>query len=76
MTKEDVLAALRVHVLPLFQPKTSIAIVVTAPSKAEQIGDNLQSLGFKVEHRELTVDPNELEGSGSDSGSSSEGDHI
>ncbi|EKM83806.1 hypothetical protein AGABI1DRAFT_124130 [Agaricus bisporus var. burnettii JB137-S8] len=72
ITKEDIVKTLRQSFLPLFDPSSSVAIVVTAPSKAEEIGTGLQSLGFDVTHRELAVDPTDMEGveSGSDSESS------
>lgn len=72
ITREDIVKTLRQSFLPLFDPSSSVAIVVTAPSKAEEIGTGLQSLGFDVTHRELAVDPADMEGveSGSDSESS------
>lgn len=63
VTREDVLQAMRKHFLPLFDSSTSVAVVVTAPGKAEQVGDNLTKAGFEVTQRKLEVDPNELEGS-------------
>ncbi|KAJ4001026.1 Metalloenzyme, LuxS/M16 peptidase-like protein [Lentinula boryana] len=77
VTKEDVLSIFRSHFLPLFEAKTSIAVVVTAPSKADEIDAGLSGYGFEVERRNLDIDPEELEGSdesdsGSDSGSESD----
>jgi Zn-dependent M16 (insulinase) family peptidase len=72
ITKEDILRTLKKYFLPLFDPSSSVAIVVTAPSKVEEIGSGLQSLGFEVTRRKLAVDPEELEGS--ESGSESESD--
>jgi hypothetical protein len=75
VTKEDVLAALRAHFLPLFDSSTSVAVVVTAPSKADQIGAGLASAGFDVEKRTLEIDPSEfLEEDGIDSESGNESD--
>jgi hypothetical protein len=73
VTKEDVIAALKRHVLPVFDSSSSVAIAVTAPSKADSIGEGLTSAGFQVERRTLEIDPDELEGSesGSESGSGS-----
>lgn len=77
ITKEDVLAALQKHFLPLFDSSSSVAVVVTAPGKAEEIGDGLKAIGFEVEQRVLEVDPSEMEednedeSDGSDSDSSS-----
>lgn len=72
VTKEDVIASLKKHVLPVFDPSSSVAIVVTAPSKADSIGEGLSGVGFEVDRRTLEIDPEELEGSesGSESGSS------
>lgn len=67
ITKEDILQILKKYFLPLFDPSSSIAVVVTAPSKAEEIGSGLQALGFEVSQRELAVEPEELEGSESES---------
>lgn len=66
VTKDDVLAALRTHFLPLFESETSIAVVVTAPAKAESIGKSLEAEGFEVTQRALEIDPSELEGSESE----------
>jgi hypothetical protein len=77
VTKEDVLAALKKHVLPIFDPSSSVVVAVTAPSKAESIGTGLADAGFEIEMRTLEIDPSELEeGSedGSDSGSESDSD--
>ena len=72
VTKDEVLAALRTHFLPLFEAESSVAVVVTAPGKAESIGESLKSEGFAVEQRALEIDPAELEESGSEDGSGSE----
>jgi len=71
VTKDDVIAALKKHVLPVFDPSSSVAVAVTAPSKADLIAEGLTSAGFQVEKRTLEIDPSELEGSesGSESGS-------
>ncbi|KAF9015263.1 Metalloenzyme, LuxS/M16 peptidase-like protein [Cyathus striatus] len=61
VTKEDVLAALKIHFLPLFDATSSVAVVVTAPSKSESIRKGLKEAGFEVTHRELYVDPEEFE---------------
>lgn len=75
VSKEDVLAALRTHFLPLFESSTSVAVVVTAPAKSEEIAKSLTAEGFEVTQRALEIDPSELEeGSeeGSESGSESD----
>ncbi|KIK71096.1 hypothetical protein GYMLUDRAFT_147646 [Collybiopsis luxurians FD-317 M1] len=69
VTKEDVLAVLKSHFLPLFDAKSSVAVVVTAPSKAGEIDAGLTEYGFDVERRTLEVDPSEMDESDSESGS-------
>ncbi|GJE87608.1 Zn-dependent peptidase M16-like protein [Phanerochaete sordida] len=59
VTKEDVLKALETYFLPLFDSSSSVAVVVTAPSKAESTGEDLKKLGFKVEQRSIHIDPEE-----------------
>lgn len=67
ITKEDIIRTLKKYFLPLFDPSSSVAIVVTAPSKADEIATKLGAFGFEVTQRELAVDPEELEdGSGVD----------
>ncbi|KAF8640945.1 hypothetical protein AX17_000592 [Amanita inopinata Kibby_2008] len=63
VTKEDVLRAMHKHFLPLFDSSTSAVVVVTAPSKAEHIGEGLTRAGFEVTQRQLEINPNELEDS-------------
>jgi Zn-dependent M16 (insulinase) family peptidase len=76
VTKADVVAALRKHFLPLFDPTTSVAVVVTAPGNAEDVGNGLQGMGFEVTQKEMQIDPSEMEeyetGSESDSESSTD----
>ncbi|PCH33772.1 hypothetical protein WOLCODRAFT_61455 [Wolfiporia cocos MD-104 SS10] len=72
VTKKDVLAALRTYFLPLFNPASSVAVVVTAPSKTEEIGKDLKKIGFEVSQRTLEAGPEDEE-SDSDSDSDSEG---
>jgi Zn-dependent M16 (insulinase) family peptidase len=68
VSKEDVLGALKKYFIPLFNSESSIAVVVTAPAKAESIAKSLSSEGFEVTQRSL-VDPSEMEGSDSEDGS-------
>ena len=56
VTRDDVLRALKIHVLPLFDPSSSIAVVVTAPAIAEEIGAGLEAIGFEVTQRVMEVD--------------------
>jgi Zn-dependent M16 (insulinase) family peptidase len=74
VSKEDVLQAFRKHLLPLFDPGSSVAVVVTAPSKVDQAFDGLSKAGFVVEQRTLDFDPDELDSDGqeSDEGTESE----
>ena len=76
VTKVDVVAALRKHFLPLFDPTTSVAVVVTAPGNAEDVGNGLQAMGFEVTQKEMQIDPSEMEeyetGSESDGESSTD----
>lgn len=86
VTKEDVLAIFRRYFLPLFDSSSSVAIVVTAPAKVDEIAEGLAETGFVIEKRTLEIDPSELEAlhdhdcdscgseSGSDSGSESDSD--
>jgi len=77
VTKADVLATMKTHILPVFNSKLSIVTVVTAPSKADEIADGLTGYGFEVEKRTLEVevdDDDDDDGSGSESGSDSESD--
>ncbi|KAG6911895.1 hypothetical protein DXG01_000142 [Tephrocybe rancida] len=75
VSKEDILAALEKHFLPLFVPASSVNVTVTAPSKADQIAEGLAEAGFEVERRVLEVDPDEAgEDEDSESGSESECD--
>jgi hypothetical protein len=53
ITKEDVLVALRKYLLPLFDASTSAAIVVTIPSKVDEISEALSAGGFNVSKQEL-----------------------
>jgi Zn-dependent M16 (insulinase) family peptidase len=61
ITKADVLSAFEKHFLPLFNPASSITVVVTAPGKAEDIGAGLKTLGFKVTQKVMEVDPDEMD---------------
>lgn len=60
---------MRKYFLPLFDPATSVAAVVTAPGKADEVSAGLTEVGFTVERGKLEVDPEEMEVDGSESGS-------
>lgn len=66
ITKEDVLAALAKHFLPLFDPASSVAVVVTAPAKSDEISQWLKTSGFKVTQKVMDIDPVEMESSDED----------
>ncbi|KAJ3559767.1 hypothetical protein NM688_g144 [Phlebia brevispora] len=55
VTKQQVVEALRKYFLPLFDPATSVAAVVTAPGKSADIGAQLKKIGYEVEQRTLDV---------------------
>jgi Zn-dependent M16 (insulinase) family peptidase len=74
ITKEQVLETLRKYFLPLFDPASSIAVVVTAPSKLDGVAEGLADYGFDVERRSLEVDAPEFEGSEAASDSDADGE--
>jgi len=61
VTKEQVLDAFKKYFLPLFDAKTSVAVVVTAPGKVDDTAEALTKFGFEVTKRELEFDPEEME---------------
>lgn len=63
VTKNDVLSALKIYFLPLFDPSSSIAVVVTPPGKADEIGAGLKATGFEVTQRVMEINPIERESS-------------
>lgn len=69
VSKDDVIAALRNYFLPLFDASSSVAVVVTAPSKSQEIGNDLAAAGFLVEQRTVDAEPADSDESGSESGS-------
>ena len=78
VTIDDVLRVIRTYFLPLFDSSSSVAIVVTAPAKAEEIGAGLEEKGFEVTQRVMETNSTEVDGyevdgdDGTDSGSSSD----
>ncbi|KAI0756614.1 Metalloenzyme, LuxS/M16 peptidase-like protein [Daedaleopsis nitida] len=56
ITKQDVLAALKKYFPPLFDASSSVAVVVTAPGKVEEISADLGKIGFAVEQKTLQVE--------------------
>ncbi|KAG8964011.1 hypothetical protein FRC03_002295 [Tulasnella sp. 419] len=65
VTLDDVKGALQKYILPLFDPESSVAVIVSGPSKSDSIAEQLKSAGFDVERRTLDVGPDE-DGSGSE----------
>jgi hypothetical protein len=67
--------ALEKYIVPLFNPKSSVAVVASAPGKCGDIAKGLREYGFEVETRSLEMSPEDedFEG-GSESGSGSETD--
>jgi hypothetical protein len=66
VSKEDVLQAFQKYLMPLFDPASSVAVVVTATSKVDETFDGLDKAGFLVERRTLDLDPGELGDSSND----------
>lgn len=60
------------HILPLFDAKTSVAVVVTSPGKVKVTKEGLEKLGFKVEERSVGNIEEGDEESEDESGSESE----
>lgn len=67
--KEDVMRCLKDYILKLFQPESSIALVVTAPGKSDEISEKLGEKGFEVEKRTMLQDEEEGDSGGSSSDS-------
>lgn len=75
--KEDVMRCLKDYILKLFRPESSIALVVTAPGKSDEILEKLGEKGFKVEKRTIEVQDDEGDSDGSSSDSEgSEGNAL
>lgn len=60
VTKEDVFRVLKEGFMPLFDSRSSVAVVVTAPSQVEPITTGLAELGFEVQNRNVEVSPDDL----------------
>ena len=67
--KEDVMRCLQEYILKLFKPESSVALVVTAPGKSDEIAEDLGKKGFKVEKRTIEVKDDEDTEAGSTSDS-------
>ncbi|EJD55672.1 hypothetical protein AURDEDRAFT_109912 [Auricularia subglabra TFB-10046 SS5] len=51
VTREQVLAALKKYVLPVFDPATSVAAVTAAPSVSDKVAEGLKEAGYDVATR-------------------------
>ncbi len=76
VTVDEVRRMLKSYILPIFDPKTSVAVVVSSPAKAGEISSDFDKAGFKVEERTIEQDEDtdeDMDGDGeSDSGSDSQ----
>ncbi|PLW42340.1 hypothetical protein PCANC_10506 [Puccinia coronata f. sp. avenae] len=57
VTREDVLATIKKYVLPIFEPKSSLAAVACAAPKAQLIADGFAAAGFHVDVRVMAKNP-------------------
>ena len=73
--KEDILVALKKHIMPLFDPASSVAVVVTAPGNTQSIGERLTDLGFEVTQKELHIDPTDSDMESGESGTEGDSDN-
>jgi Zn-dependent M16 (insulinase) family peptidase len=62
VTIDEVKRMLKQYVAPLFDPFSSVAVVVSAPGKCDSISEGLQSVGFEVERRTLELTPEDEAG--------------
>ncbi|KZT72760.1 hypothetical protein DAEQUDRAFT_663389 [Daedalea quercina L-15889] len=65
VTKAEVLAVLRKYFLNLFDPSSSVTVVVTAPGKIAETTEGLTKLGFEVSQRSLEADADDSGSHGS-----------
>jgi hypothetical protein len=68
VTVQQIRDALKQYILPIFDPETSVAAIASAPTRAQEIADQLKAVGYDVETRELDLGSDD-DGSGSESGS-------
>jgi hypothetical protein len=60
VTKDDVIQILKKYFLALFDSTSSIAVVVTAPAKAKEIGAYFTAHGYTVEQKKLETEHHSL----------------
>jgi Zn-dependent M16 (insulinase) family peptidase len=54
--KEDIIAVFRQYFMPLFDPASSVVVIVTASGRTQNIREGLTSLGFDVTQKEILSD--------------------
>ncbi|KAH9818516.1 zinc metalloprotease [Melampsora americana] len=67
ITIDQVLEAIEKYFLPIFDAKTSLAVVASSPGKAESTAASLEAAGYRVEQRESNAASVEDEASEMDS---------
>jgi hypothetical protein len=67
ITLDDIRRVIKLYLLPIFSPETSICAVTVSSGKADEVEQGFKDLGFETERRSLPA----LEGSedGSEDGS-------
>lgn len=59
ITIDQVLKTIEKYFLPIFDARSSVAMVASSPSKAASTASSLKMAGYRVEQRELNVAPEE-----------------
>ena len=72
VSKADVLKALKKYFMPLFDAKSSVAVVVSAPGKVESSKEELEKVGYEVEVRTVGVEEGEESDGSFESGDESD----
>ncbi|EGF99466.1 zinc metalloprotease [Melampsora larici-populina 98AG31] len=62
ITTDQVLKSIEKYFLPIFDARSSVAVVASSPSKAESTASSLKAAGYQVEQRELNVTAEEDSG--------------
>lgn len=66
MTLEEVNAAVRKYILPIFDSATSIAAITSSKGKASEMKTQLQDIGFQVQTLEISGSDDDASESGSE----------
>ncbi|CAH7682774.1 Metalloenzyme, LuxS/M16 peptidase-like protein [Phakopsora pachyrhizi] len=53
VTREDVIESIKRYLLPIFDPKSSSALISSSNTRASDISESLKSMGYRVELKEL-----------------------